>query len=209
VDADTQLLALGFPKAEVFADAIRRGEAQRVNTTANDVPMYGGVTAWGRTTRALRDATSDFRNVNGPLYGMIRERDNAMIVVVAAEYGAGLVECKYPRSKQDRRTAWLDAIGRYDEANLFAAARVQGPQHNLWVLLVHSTWYVGCGDGKVYAELSRPLGIDEQNHLSIYSHRILFGEIDLGGTARVDTPVPNAPLAPADPQVSRKSGGAS
>jgi hypothetical protein len=200
-DMAARLATYAFPPVSVFVRALSEGQFLRINTTSNDIPTVPGLNAWHRTSRVLRDAGGDydFIKIDNPIPGIIRKRDSAMIVVVSGNPGTGREDCENPRTKNPRKHAWVNAIGKYHDANLFTTAGVEDPMHNFWILLIHSN-----DSGELLAELSKPLGVDADNHISRYSERIIFGKINLGGQP-VAQDFPTALMSPIDVPVTRKN----
>jgi hypothetical protein len=189
-DREQILAAHGLPPAFVFETAVRQGDVQRRQTTANDVKSAGGYNAWARTTRVLRDLTDNqWEPVDAPIPAV--KHGSTLIIAVAGDRRTGLVGPD-PKTKNKRKKAWRDMLG-ISSATIplfdgYGALPVL--DHDVWVLLACPTVH------GVRAEISKPVGVDAlQRRIVEWNIRVLFGELRPDDGKSIERTDPQSPAA--------------
>jgi hypothetical protein len=102
---------------------------------------------------------------------MVRGDQSMAIAVCTGDEGVGMADIT-PRSKYPRGVESLRILTRQRSLGLFEIEDTEEsaePEPDTWWLLIHSD-----GRSILRAELSRPVGVDEDQHLAFWSERILL-----------------------------------
>jgi hypothetical protein len=203
-DVDRRLAELDL-KRDVLIDALRQGEFQRRNASPLDPPISIGITAWGRTTRALREGLVPLGwtpNDRFNLSTVLSPNGRVAIAVASGDEDTGDTSPEaQPRTRYRRGATYKRALERNEQLEMFPETNSErDPLANAtvtWILLRYST------DNAVFAELSRPLRLGDGDRITEWAERIVLGEIELEKTVRVDSD--ETPVDRPDVTVKRKS----
>jgi hypothetical protein len=204
-EVEQRLAELGL-RSETLIDVLRQGELQRRMASPLDPPSAPGVAAWARSVRALREQLipSGWTPSDRFNFSTVVSPDGALAIAVATgDDGTGDSSPEVnPRTKYRRGPTYARALARNVQLELFPETNVPSDPTNestvTWILLRRST------SDAIYAELSRPLRLGEDERVSEWAERIILGPINLDGDVEVSE-VPDEPLPDSVVYVQRKS----
>jgi len=203
-----RLSELGLTE-EILRNAIIAGDLARAACTANDPPLFRGVTFWGRTTRALREllAPAGWEKDDTAGFATVRNKQlGVAIVVVSGDMGTGSSDATVtPKSKYRKGTITIAAVDNnaaqldlFDMVN--EAPAPPTPDENgmlTWVLLV----YRAPGSKEIRSELSLPSSVSDDGKMSDWAERIPLAPIPYGQGTSTPPPLAGEEL---DVPVARK-----
>ena len=174
-DVRAALGRLGLTEA-ALRNAVLAGYAERAGCTANDAPIAPGFLQWNRTLRTLREqlVPLGWRASNEGQYATAVNEAGDVAVAVASGCAATGLPRQRPTTRSRKGASTISAVGRnYEQLELplpdppFMLGR--GPVGRVtWVLLFH------VDDREIRAELSLPVGMDEDGHIDRWRERIML-----------------------------------
>ena len=181
--------------SETLWQAISFGQTYVADATFHDPPSSVGITAWGKTVRMLRDLLAPRKWIaeNHQNYAITVHPSGRWAVAVAAgdeQTGLDSPETRAPKGIWTSRM--VDANRRQ-----LSFAQLSPEWRNLsrqtWILLYYSDNEIG----ELSAELSLPVGMNEEGYVDEWQERIILarlGEVDVdievdGDDGHVDVPV--------------------
>jgi hypothetical protein len=210
IECPSRLAAIGL-KEEVLWSAVMRGRSAAANLTLNHPPLYRGVTPWGETTCALREALlleGWKRSDDGNLPFTVNKSETLAITVATGDKDTGRPDaCPCTRSTKGPRTA--KAISRNSMAStLFGDIRLRPEDLKLlnrsrmtWILLFY---HDGVTD-ELRCELSLPSKMNTEGYVDGWLERIILGSRPFdGGLAKRPSDAPQTPEIEVD--VKRRHG---
>jgi hypothetical protein len=202
-DVNRRLAQLGGLTQEILRKAIIRGHAAWAACTANHPRIFPGISNWANVMCGLTDQV-----VAVPLRWIPEERAGQPLVVnpsgtVAVtvssgdentgKIGEGLLLGVQPRTTAPKGIVTIEAVrrnllNRYlfpameeDAQKQVEMARLR--KQNTWILLFRRDLL----SGEVRCELSRPIKMDEDMHISKWSERIILPPVEFDSIAAQDT----------------------
>lgn len=197
VDVEEALGKLGVP-LKVLLEAVQAGYLARISRTANDAPNSAGFYQWNDTLRSLRENMAGRnwgRNDTGNWPTTVHPEKLLAIAVSSGNADTGKEAAnpstKAPKGPRTARAvtinanqAWLPGLGPEEGV---------APEGNLptWLLLFFA------GENELRAELSLPVNMDSEGHVSAWRERIILPTLPLN-------PVLTLPEADFGPDVDIK-----
>jgi hypothetical protein len=181
-DVDGRLSTFGL-EATVLRDAIGAGEAERRTCTAFDPRILGGVMAWGRTIRALRErlvpngwTSESFRGLE-----VVVSPDRRIAITVSTGDDRTGLRGPAPFTKYRRGFAFQEAMRNGLQLPLpgFEQPTREDEPENLWVLLISR------GAEEIRCELSQPNVIGPDRRVGFVGERIILRPIPTDTTALI------------------------
>ena len=204
-DVRSALERLGVTEA-ALRRAIFAGWAERAACTGNDAPIAPGFLQWNRTLRTLREqlAPSGWRASNDDRYFTAVNAAGDLAVAVASGCANTGLPRRPPTTRSRKGPSTCAAVERnHDQFELpFAPvslrrAAADGEGRVTWLLLFH------VDEREIRAELSLPVGMDEDGHVDRWRERIIIARTPLDPTA---LPIPaEEPDQPIDVPVRRRA----
>jgi hypothetical protein len=196
-EVDLRLGQLGVPR-EALEQAVREGDLQRRLCTADDFPAAPGFYAWSRTYRILNQ---EMRRANGWHRGTFLRipacisPDASIAIAVSSGNAPTGRDDGTPRTNK-KGPATIDAV-EIAAQQRFVLDSGEGAE--FWYLLFHSS-----EDG-LWAELSCPRDLSEDDEISDWAERILLGQIDPNGGPPIREREPSGPQSGINVEVRRKT----
>ena len=166
---------------EILLDAVRAGFTGRSTCTELDPPMYPGQTMWAHTLRRLRQRTAGigWKPDNDGNYCVALSPTGHMAIAVATgDANTGRPESipatsspKGPRTAEAVAANQLTLDLGFADKNPETQAAGNFPRET-WLLLIH------LDHSEVRAELSLPLGLDEQDRVTGWLERIMLPSVE-------------------------------
>ena len=188
-DVEAALARLEVP-LELLQEAVQAGYLGRISRTANDAPNAAGFYQWNDTLRSLREnmARRNWqRNDNGNWPTTVHSEKLRAIAVSSGNQDTGNAKAtpstktaKGPRTAKavsvNANQPWLPGFEpvQYDEA--------QEPNHPTWLLLFFAD------EKELRAELSLPVTMDCDGHVSAWRERIILPALSLGPIVTMPAP---------------------
>lgn len=193
---------------DVLLNAVRAAHQAWSNCTDLDPKMYAGLTLWAVAIRHLRmgllprwQAKDD-----GNFSITVSPSERVAITVATGDDGTGIVN-RIPTTQSSKGPRTMEAVAANNKQMGFELTFPDGwipPLYDpakfgdcaTWLLLIHRD------DATVRAELSHPLGFDENKRVSGWTERILVPAIDIGPLDQVEVEERQQPI---DVPVQRKA----
>jgi hypothetical protein len=205
-DIRSRLAALGLEQ-EALVEAVRRGQLAFLNCTSNHPPNFPGLAAWAETVAALREVLTPpgWRGSNDNNYALCVDPDGRIAIAVStADDGTGQAEAT-PSTNARKGPRTLDAVAAnqlrfsfMEEPSSERRSAAGDGRRETWYLLIHHV------ATEVRCELSLPISMDEEGHITAWRERILLGAIPLDGGRGAAVPTP-PPLPDIDVAVRRRA----
>ncbi len=189
---DAALNQLGLDRA-ALEQAVAEGELQRRLASPFDPPTAGGFNAHVAAVRSLRETyvPKGWHPSDDGLSTIGHPNGSVAVAVAAGDRRTGDADATNVSTKRARGPATVEAIRENGQGVLFPLEPTV-----TWLLLTHVR-----NDG-VYAELSRPAGLDD-GFITKWTERIVLGRID-PTEPDGDSMLPETPPAPVDVPVFRR-----
>lgn len=202
-DVETFLVLLGVPLT-VLQEAVQAGYLGRISRTSNDAPNAAGYYQWNDTLRSLRENLARrgwHRNNNGG-WPIIVHPDNILAIAVSSgnQYTGNAKATPSTKVAKGPKTAkavginantkqqWIPGLEPLNTAE-------QEPTCPTWFLLFFAA------EKELRAELSLPVNIDCEGHISAWRERIILPALPLDPV----TNIPEPDFGPdVDIKISRK-----
>ena len=199
-----RLQELGL-EATNLTGSLLDGASAMALCTGNHPPIYGGLTFWAETVRALRDrkmhdgwSRSDARN-----YSTIVNPERTIQVAVArGDEWTGRVDAPFgkPSTQHKKGVATQRAVETNYQLSLFDQVPDSAPDEpdaplTTWVLLHHRRQHI------IRCELSTPTAITSAGYVEEWVERLILSEIDLDETK---ISLPDEPPVEPDVLVRRR-----
>lgn len=172
-DVDAALARLGLT-VKPFIHAVRSGYLSRIARTANDAPAAAGFYQWNDTLRGVRDelVLLGWTRVDEQGFSTVVSSDGKIAIAVSSGDEATGVARSFPRTKRDKGPRTADAVNtNAAQLDLFPETLSEPTVSGdclTYVLLFHA-------DRKeLRAELSLPVSLDDQDHISSWRERIIL-----------------------------------
>lgn len=208
-DVDARLRTLGLERKHLTS-AVLAGDAGAGGSTALHPATDAGYRRWSETTAQLRAQLIPFGSYTWTLsnrggYCTVYSTTTGTAIVVMQGDGFTGSRVQDPRSRYPKG-ALTEARLLRNQSQLSFFPQLKSPSEAVeedcttWVLV---QWVDG--QGRIHAELSRPIGQDNAKHVTDWHERILLPMIDPGeGNLRRD----NAPIDEPDVDFTvRRAGG--
>ena len=197
MEAEEKLDSLDLDSLTLL-QAISFGQTYVAEATPNDPPSSVGITAWGKTVRRLRELLipRGWMGENHQNYALTVHSSGRWAVAVAAgDEQTGLNGPDGPKTRSPKGI-WTSRTVRSNRRQLSFAHL--SPE---WATTTRQTWillyYSGETSDGLRAELSLPVGMDEDGYVDEWRQRIILprtGELDVGSRTddldgEVDVPV--------------------
>lgn len=196
---------------ETLRAAVEAGLAERNLCTANDAPGFGGLIAWGRTLRRLRELLipRDWKRTNRRRLAAVTSPDGSMAVAVSTGDARTGLDGAPPQTSRGKGPAWvaallenneqLDLPGMSDEADEAEGEDDDRLNRATWALLFH----IDEGEGETRCELSMPKDMGPDAKLETWVERILLPAIPREPEPAVEGAAPPTSI---DVPVKRRAG---
>jgi hypothetical protein len=178
-EVDLRLHQLGVTRTPL-EEAVRQGSLQRRLCTADDFYGAPGYLAWAR---ALRVTRQELRKQHGWHKGdflripvAYNEDESVAVAVSSGDDRVGLPGDD--PSTKEKGPSTVAAVGESSQPELQFASDEIGV--DLWYLLTYES-----NEGELRAELSSPRFTDEEDKISGWYERVIFGRIDFDGEPQV------------------------
>jgi len=177
-EVDQRLAALGLDM-EVLTTAALQGLAGWASCTLNHPPTYPGTVAWAEGTRALREglfARGWMRKNETNLPLVVNAAETIAIAFTSGDADTGRKD-GYPstRSAKGPKTAQAVRVNQRQEQFAFmdpgaVIASIKTAGRSTWLLLT----YRDTASRELRSELSRPIDMTEDGHVSKWAERIIL-----------------------------------
>ena len=180
-DVDERLVQVGLPSRALWDMVLQSAEDAAWSWTPHYPRVYFGEKIWGEVTGALRFLTVPFgwtiaEPKNQPL--AVSPSGKLAITVANADAATGLVGPPYPRTRAQKGKQTREATAQ-NQASFFDVGPDLAPAaRQTWYLLI----FADRATRTLRAEISLPLGMHFNGHVSWWAERILL-----------------PPVAPTDP----------
>ncbi len=180
VHVEGRLFDLGLNQA-LLADAVRDGTSYQRDCTLHDPPNLGGMIAWGKTVRALRDrlVPHGWDCANDRNYATTIHPRRAMAIAVASgDLSTGKLD-RTPSTRTDKGPATRDVIlqNQLSFAQISSDFPVPATAEGIstWLLLYH----VDNAAREIRVELSLPISMTVDGFVTGWRERIILAPIAL------------------------------
>jgi hypothetical protein len=192
-----RLADLGLNEA-ILLQAVQQGQAAWAGCTSNHPPLYRGIAAWAETVSGLREQLLPmgwrrFEQGNLPL--TVSEGGNIAITVSTGDEETGRRDgSPCTRSSKGPRTATAVTANAL-QLKLFGDIRLRPEDleringQMTWILLFHRD----TRENEVRSELSRPIKMDIEGHVTGWAERILLGSMPFESGAISPSSIPQTP----------------
>ena len=156
----------------LLLEAVQFALGYYAECTAHDPSSAAGYLLWGKTIRSLRDllVPAEWKSATRQNYPTIEHPSGAFAISVAgSDGGTGIIDGN-PTTRTEKGTVTKGAIAQ-NQASLWDYKPNLAPlRKRTWLLLIH----VDLVNDEVRAELSLPVGTDEDNRVSWWRERIIL-----------------------------------
>ena len=207
-EVDAELAKLGL-EVRVLMDALNDGDEARTMTTANDPPMYGGITFWAVAVRSLRGnlLAGRWEKSDAGNYSVVVSPDGRhQIAVSSGNEDTGLRNGKQPKTRNPKGPATSKAIQNNRDQLSFVeelGLRVHAqPASDVltWIFLFHDA------GSEIRSELSLPRVLDDELRASEWEMRIILPRIDRDGHEPRRRTDDHSPAPDMDVPIQRRTG---
>lgn len=178
-DVKRRLKLLGLT-VDILLNAVRAGFTARSNCSDLDPPMYPGQTMWAHTVRGLRQGTAPigWKPDNASNYCVTLSPPGVAVAVATGDANTGRPEA-IPSTSSPKGPCTAEAVA-VNQLNLdlrfpgeeSVSEPVDPGQRQTWLLLIY------LDHSEVRAELSLPVGFDEQDRVTGWRERIILPSVD-------------------------------
>jgi len=185
---------------ETLQEALEAGLAERNACTTNDPPGFGGLVAWGRTVRRLRELLipRDWRRTNSKRLAAVVSPEGTVVIAVSTGDERTGLDGASPQTRYEKGPAWVAAVEENNEQldlpGMTPEDDYEDDQNDerlnrvTWVLM----FYVDRNETR--CELSMPRDMSPDGKLDAWVERILLPAISREPEPTVDESVPSAPI---------------
>ncbi len=202
-EVERRLLELGLD-IDVLHEALRAGLAEAATCTPNDPPGFGGLLAWGRTVRRLRELLipRGWRRTNLRRLAAVVNPDVEVPVAVAVSTGderTGLDGSSAPQTRYAKGPAWSAAVAENCGQLSFQPIPGMEPEaveddedEGLNRVTLVLMFYVDAKETR--CELSIPADMGPDSKLDTWAERILLPPIPREPEPNVEAMPPPQPI---------------
>jgi hypothetical protein len=176
-EVEQQLGALGLGRA-ILETAVRRGHLARLECTDYHPATSAGFYAWSETVRTLRESLGPLGWLpsNEANQGLVIHEGRRLKLAVAGGDESTGIRDRIPstRSTKGPRMTAAVSVNGWLFAEMEPVALATSDGMSLWLLLV----YWNEQRRRIQIELSKPIGMGENDRPTEWSERIIFPHID-------------------------------
>ena len=174
---DDRLAEVELPPLAILSQVMDVAQAAAWDWDPHHPSVYFGQRIWGDATHALRFLTSKVAWTQAePRHQPLALAPSGLVAVTVANANeaTGTIGPPYPRTRAKKGRRTYEAA-QQNQARLFDIwPKLRLPAINTWYLLI----WADRSDRQFRAEISLPLGIHPDGHVSWWAERILLPQLD-------------------------------
>src|ERR1700722_1230643 len=196
-EVPSRLSELGL-RQEILIEAVQRGQAARASCTPNHPAPFPGIAAWAETVAGLRELLRPdgwVRLDSGNLPLTVDAAGRVSVVVSTGDENTGNPKVSpCTRSSKGPRTANAVTVNALQMELFDLRLRPEDLDDSNGKMTFVLLFSRDSKTDEVRSELSRPIAMNEEGHVSEWAERIILPTIRLGGqTTEISSDVPQTP----------------
>lgn len=189
-DVSAALKRLGVP-LEILQEAVQAGYLGRISRTSNDAPNAGGFYQWNDTLRSLREnmVREGWHREDAGNWPTTVHADNKLAIAVSSGNELTGNPRATPSTKRAKGARTAQAVNCNRNQLWMPGFEPTVPETDenrpTWLLMFFAD------DNELRAELSLPINMDDEGHVSGWRERIILPALTLDPEVRVRIPEPD------------------